>query len=47
MHYFHIQQKEANKPDEISAAETLHVLMLIKGFNRAELESGDANVKRK
>lgn len=41
MHYFHIQQKEANKPDtEISAAETLHVLMLIKGFNRAELESG-------
>lgn len=36
MHYFHIQQKEANKPDtEISAAETLHVLMLIKGFNRA------------
>lgn len=41
MHYFHIWQKEANKTGtEISAAKTLHVLILMKGFNRAELESG-------
>lgn len=41
MHYFHIWQKEANKTGTgISVAKILHVLILIKGFNRAELESG-------